>query len=64
MSYAGLDTSLEPLVNSGTSTLWYRRMVLGPTPEFCLRSASPVALPPPFDPVTIPLHRIWPMSSK
>ncbi len=64
MSYASLDASIAPLLDSRTDSLWYRRMVLGPTPEFCLRSASPVALPRPFDPLVIRLHRIWPVSSR
>ena len=33
MSYAALDASIDPLMDSRTDSLWYRRMVLGPTPS-------------------------------
>jgi hypothetical protein len=45
MSYATLDGLLAPLLAAGGASLWSRRMTLGPTPEFCLRSAAPVPLP-------------------
>ena len=44
MAYADFYDSLRPFC-VGNATLWGRQMVLGPTPEFCLRSASPVDPP-------------------
>lgn len=60
MTYAGLDELLESSVRSGGGLLWYRQMVLGPTPEFCLRSAAPVELPAPLVPLLVSLRRVWP----
>lgn len=60
MSYADLDVALEPLVTSSGGVLWMRQMVLGPTPEFCLRSATPLTLPAPFVPAWAKLRRVWP----
>jgi hypothetical protein len=42
VTYAELDAALAPA--PGVS-LWMRKMVLGPTPEFCLMSAEPLGLP-------------------
>ena len=44
MSYANFFDSLRPLCH-GDVTLWGRQMVLGPTPEFCLRASNAVDLP-------------------
>ena len=44
MAYATLDDSLRPLCR-GNATLWGRQMVLGPTPEFCLQTSSPIDPP-------------------
>ena len=62
MTYAGLDELLESPVRSGGGFLWCRQMVLGPTPEFCLRSAAPVVLPAPVVPLLVSLRRLWPSS--
>jgi hypothetical protein len=42
-SHADLDASLAASLGAGTS-LWQRQMVLGPAPEFCLRSHEPPPL--------------------
>lgn len=60
MSYAALFAILEPVVRSVTGGLWQRQMVLGPTPEFCLSSGAPVALPPPIDAKYLALAPVWP----
>ena len=46
MSYAGFESSLAALIADGCC-LWSRRMVLGPTPEFCLHAPAPRELPHP-----------------
>jgi hypothetical protein len=45
-SYQALFERLEPLVAEASGALWQRQMVLGPAPEFCLRSPDAVSLPP------------------
>jgi hypothetical protein len=60
MSYAQLDEAFGPVVGEG-SVLWIRRMVLGPTPEFCLESSSPVDVPARFNPLSVVLESIWPL---
>jgi hypothetical protein len=47
-SYARLDEALTPVLD-GAATLWRRQMVLGPAPEFCLRSDAPQNLPDGID---------------
>lgn len=60
MSYADLYALLEPLVRAESAALWGRQMVLGPTPEFCLHTAGPVALPAPLLPVPLHFRTVWP----
>jgi hypothetical protein len=60
MGYDELFSGLEPLLPSADGTLWCRHMVLGPSPEFCLQSASAVTLPAPITPLVIPLRPVWP----
>lgn len=60
MTYSALFTLLEPLVADAKGGLWMRQMVLGPTPEFCLRSAAPVELPPPIAARRLSLAPVWP----
>ena len=59
MKYAEMYARLEPVVAKTGATLWGRQMVLGPTPEFCLRSKEMVALPAPFAATSIALEPVW-----
>lgn len=59
MSYAALDAAFAPVVANG-ARLWMRYMVLGPTPEFCLHSAAPVALPDAVTATAVALRPVWP----
>lgn len=60
MSYAALFELLRPLTDSAPAALWMRQLVLGPTPEFCLSSGAPVALPPSIDAKYLSLAPVWP----
>lgn len=60
VTYAALWTLLDPVVQQTGSAVWMRKMVLGPTPEFCLYSAGPLVLPAPLFPMTVPLRPVWP----
>jgi hypothetical protein len=60
MSYGQLYAALEPLLLRADGGLWGRQMVLGPTPEFCLHTPEPVALPAPFIAQVVPRSPIWP----
>ena len=59
MSYDQLLARCEPLVRPDDSVLWMRRMVLGPTPEFCLESMTPVTLPPELRGLALSLRPVW-----
>jgi hypothetical protein len=60
MTYPALFGRLESLTSAGAA-LWGRQMVLGPSPEFCLRSPEPVELPSPFQAAAaIALRPVWP----
>jgi hypothetical protein len=63
MGYDQLFSALEPPLRSPAGALWCRQMVLGPTPEFCLQSSAPVALPAPIVSLLIQLRPIWPTAS-
>jgi hypothetical protein len=52
-TYDALFDRLRPLSARGAA-LWQRQMVLGPAPEFCLRSAAAVALPSELQAVRVP----------
>jgi hypothetical protein len=45
MSYDDFYAQLHPLTDQADVGLWGRQMVLGPTPEFTLRSPQPLDLP-------------------
>jgi hypothetical protein len=47
-SYGELLAALDSRLEQG-SALWQRQLTLGPAPEFCLRAATRIALPPPLD---------------
>lgn len=59
MTYGALFTLMEPVVADSGGGLWMRQMVLGPTPEFCLRSAGPVHLPA-LAVLHLSLEPVWP----
>ena len=59
-SYDELLAAMAPLVREGESALWMRRLVLGPTPEFCLESTTPVELPPHLGALALALRPVWP----
>jgi hypothetical protein len=46
--YVELLAALGGCLEQG-SALWQRQLTLGPAPEFCLRSATRLALPPPLE---------------
>ncbi len=56
--YGEVWEELEPLVRAGGGALWMRRMVLGPSPEFCLRTASAVSLPSRYQALQVTLRRL------
>jgi hypothetical protein len=60
MSYVELFSRLGPLVDRARGALWMRQMVLGPSRELCLHAATALSLPPPFDPLVVPLRPVWP----
>lgn len=64
MTYDTLIALLAPLVRDGESVLLVRRMVLGPTPEFCLQSVAPLTVPPSLSPFELTLEPIWPPEQK
>lgn len=57
MRYGELFTALAPLLSPGTALL-QRKMVLGPAPEFCLRSSSELPLPAPLSGVALAMTAI------
>ena len=59
-SYARLTEVVRPVVEASRASLWMRRMVLGPSPEFCIRAHGPVPLPAELSAVSIPLSPVWP----
>jgi hypothetical protein len=59
MTYAQLDEAVGPVIGDRT-VLWIRRMVLGPTPEFCVESSSPVEIAARFSAMSVVLDPIWP----
>jgi hypothetical protein len=60
VSYAQLLDELAPLVQAARGALWMRFMVLGPAPEFCVRTEGGVTLPAHYAPRTITGRRVWP----
>ena len=64
MTYDELLAVLDPVVRRGESVLWMRRLVLGPTPEFCLETAAPVAPTLELPALALAFHaRVWPDDS-
>lgn len=60
VSYADFYTTLRPLTGQTGTGLWGRQMVLGPTPEFCLRSPAAVQLPAGLSGLSVALERVVP----
>ena len=58
MSYEDLYRRLEQWTGGSGVSLWRRMMVLGPPPEFCLVTASPVQLPAEMNPEVLTRTRI------
>lgn len=50
--------AIVPLVSARQGALWMRRMVLGPSPEFCLQTATPGPLPAGYDPIRVTLRQL------
>jgi hypothetical protein len=61
MRYATLFEELAPLLHDIGAALWMRQMVLGPTPEFCLRGRAVADLPPRYGPLRLRMHPVWPV---
>ncbi len=61
VSYSALWARLEPIVSRSEASVWMRKMVLGPTPEFSVYSAEPLELPAPIEPFGVPLRPVWPV---
>lgn len=60
-SYAAFYELLAPSSGAPGAGLWRRQLVLGPTPEFCLRGAAAVELPAALEPaVAVAGRRLWP----
>jgi hypothetical protein len=59
-SYAMMADAMRPVIEMSGASLWMRRMVLGPTPEFCLRTQGPIPLPQGVTVQSIPLSMLWP----
>jgi hypothetical protein len=59
MRYAEMYAQLEPVVAKAGATLWGRQMVLGPTPEFCLRSKEALVLPATFTTTSLAPAPLW-----
>ena len=53
MSYADLYARLKPWTGAPGVSLWRRMMVLGPSPEFSIITASQVELPPEMQPMLL-----------
>jgi hypothetical protein len=62
-SYDDLLARFEPLVRPHESVLWMRRLVLGPTPEFCVESTKPFEIPSDLEPLALSLRPVWPLQS-
>src|SRR6185437_10771637 len=54
MTYTGLRSKVEHLEEADNS-LWQRQLVLGPTPEFCLRGKGDARVDLRFSPLILPV---------
>lgn len=62
VSYDALFAEMTPFVRRG-ATLWVRKMVLGPSPEMCLRCHEDLAFPSAFRATRVELRAVWPSSA-
>lgn len=61
MAYDELFRQVNPLVEAaGASSLWMRKLTLGPALEFCIHAHGHVDLPEPFVSLSLPLRQVWP----
>jgi hypothetical protein len=60
VSYEEFYARLAPRVSVAGAGLWGRQMVLGPTPEFCLRGPGSLELPAELEPLTVHTTQVWP----
>lgn len=60
MSYGELFATLTPLVERHGAALFCRYMTLGPSVEFCVLAAEPIALAEPVVPLRLALRPVWP----
>ncbi|NIV14892.1 MAG: hypothetical protein GWN62_27585 [Aliifodinibius sp.] len=59
MIYDDFFAILSPWTSQEQASLWGRQMVLGPTPEFCLRAPEPLNLPERFEIIDYNPELIW-----
>lgn len=57
--YSQLYAEIEALSPDGESDLWRRRMVLGPTPEFCLLAKQRIEIPESMKPIQVKRKVVW-----
>src|SRR5208337_2874075 len=60
MRYDELFSALGPVVTETRGALWMRQMTLGPAREFSLHMAFRAEVPRVFDPLVVPIRRVWP----
>ena len=59
MSYPQIFAAIEPALGPVGGSLWVRKMVLGPSPEFCVLAREPAVLATPFQMLAFQLRPIW-----
>ena len=59
LTYAQVFGAIEPALASVGGSLWMRKMVLGPSPEFCVLAREPATLAPMFQMFAFPLRPVW-----
>ncbi|MGH7720796.1 MAG: hypothetical protein ACREON_18365 [Gemmatimonadaceae bacterium] len=59
MSYPRLWEMLAPVLRETGAALWMRQMVLGPTPEMCVHSATALKLPSEISAASYELRAVW-----
>jgi hypothetical protein len=58
--YDAFYASTRPWTSQVGVGLWARQMALGPTPEFCLLTPTPVKLPERLEGFGRAIERLWP----